>query len=223
MAKKQIISISNSQRDRTPKLITMLLLLGVLLSFASLIYANDARHDEQNYSFRAGYTAGYGHGNADQQSGSNFDFRHDRTYQTESRDSYNNDAQQDLNFRLGYVEGYADGYFRQNPLVDFQHQDHHSGNYDQNYRSHEQGAITVFTDTRFQGYSRSFGIGQYSSLEGRLDDDIESIRVNEGLRVVLFEDNKFKGKSIIIERDAWDLGNFNGKAGSMIIEPIRRY
>jgi len=233
MAKKQetFISNPNPQRDRNPRFGTILLiLLGVLISFASFTYSDNARYDDQNYSFRAGYTAGYGHGYADQQSRTNFDFRHDRTYQTESRDSYNNMSQQDLSFRLGYVEGYADGYFHQNPLVDLHHQDQHNGNqdrhnetYDQDYRSHDQGAITVFTGTQFQGYSRSFGIGQYSSLEGRLDDDIESIRVNEGLRVVLFEDNKFKGKSIIIERDAWDLGNFKRKAGSMIIEPIRRY
>jgi hypothetical protein len=202
----------------------------ILISLTAFAYAHDPQYDEQNYSFRAGYVAGYGHGSGDQQSRTNFDFRHDRAYQTQSRDSYNNVSQQDLNFRLGYVEGYADGYFRQNPVVDLHHQDQYNGNqdryngnYDQNYRSHDQGAITVFTGTRFQGYSRSFGIGQYSSLEGRLDDDIESIRVNEGLRVVLFEDDKFKGKSIIIERDAWDLGNFNRKAGSMIIEPIRRY
>src|SRR4030095_9160607 len=162
--------------------IRVLLMMVILISLTAFAYAHDPQYDEQNYSFRAGYVAGYGHGSGDQQSRTNFDFRHDRAYQTESRDSYNNMTQQDLNFRLGYVEGYADGYFRQNPLIELHQQQHqYNGNYDQNYRSPDQRAVTVFTDTRFQGYARSFAIGQYSSLEGRLDDDIESIRVNEGL------------------------------------------
>jgi hypothetical protein len=213
---------SNPERGRNSRLGTrVLLLLGILISFATFVYAEDSRYDEQNYSFRAGYTAGYEHGNADQQARANFDFRHDR-----AEDHYNNNLQQDVNFRLGYVEGYADGYFRQNPMFNFgqqngSHESYRQG-YNQNYGSPNQGGITVFTGTQYQGYARGFGVGQYPSLEGRLDDDIQSVRLNGNVRVILFEDGNFKGKSIIIERDTWDLGNFNKKAGSMIIEP-RRY
>ncbi len=212
-----------------PKLRTRVLLLVVaLISFASFVYAQNPHYDEQNYSFRSGYTTGYGHGYADQQARTNFDFRRDREYQTrtddrqyQSGDYHNNVSQQDLNFRLGYVEGYGDGYFRRNPLFTFQQQVGSNGNYNQDYGSNNQGAVTVFTGTGYQGYARQFGIGQYPSIEGRLDDDIQSVRVNGSLRVVLFEDDKFRGKSIVIERDTWDLGNFRKKAGSMIIEPIR--
>jgi len=227
-----------------PKFRTRLLLLVVaLISFASFVYAQNQQYDEQNYSFRSGYTTGYGHGYSDQQTRTNFDFRRDREYQTrtddrqyQSGDYHNNVSQQDLNFRLGFVEGYSDGYFRRNPLFTFQQQAGSNGNYNQDYGSNNQdyrsnnqgygsnnqgGAITVFTGTGYQGYARQFGIGQYPSIEGRLDDDIQSVRVNGSLRVVLFEDDKFKGKSIVIERDTFDLGNFRTKAGSMIIEPIR--
>jgi hypothetical protein len=233
MAKKQepFILNSNPQREQNPKLRTRVLLLVVtLISFAAFVYAHDPQYDEQNYSFRAGYTAGYGHGNADQQARTNFDFRHDREYKTRAQDrdyqmgavdDHNNVSWQDLNFRLGYVEGYADGYFRRNPLFTFHQQTGPNGHYDQGYGSPNQGAITVFTGTGYQGYSRGFGIGQYPSLEGRLDDDIQSVRVNGSLRVVLFEDDKFRGRSIVIERNTSDLGNFRRRAGSMIIEPIR--
>lgn len=228
MAKKQVPFIlnSNPQRERNPKLRTTVLLLVVtLISFAAFVYAHDPQYDEQNYSFRAGYTAGYGHGDADQRARTNFDFRHDSQYQN------NNVSRQDLNFRLGYVEGYADGYFRRNPLFAFQQQgrshgqyndgQHNDGQFNQHYGSPQQGAITVFTGTGYRGYAREFGIGQYPSMEGRLDDDIQSVRVNGSLRIILFEHDKFRGKSIVIERDTWDLGNFRRKAGSMIIEPIR--
>jgi hypothetical protein len=206
----------------------VLLLLVALISFASFVYAQNQQYDEQNYSFRSGYTSGYGHGYADQQDRTNFDFRHDREYQkrTDDRnyrsgDYHHNVSQQDLNFRLGYVEGYADGYFRRNPLFAFQQHAGTNDYYNQDHGSYNQGAVTVFTSTGYQGYARQFGIGQYPSIEGRLDDDIQSVRVNGSLRVVLFEDDKFRGKSIVIERDTWDLGKFRKKAGSMIIEPIR--
>jgi hypothetical protein len=226
MEKKQEPSMLNPHRERSPKLRTRVLLLVVtLISFAAFVYAHDPQYDEQNYSFRAGYAAGYGHGDTDQRGRTNFDFRHDSQYQN------NNGSQQDLNFRLGYVEGYADGYFRRNPLFEFQQQggshveynqgQYDDGRYDQSYGSRNQGTVTVFTGTGYQGYARQFRIGQYPSLEGRLDDDIQSVRVNGGLRVVLFEHDKFKGRSIVFERDTWDLGNFRKKAGSMIIEPVR--
>jgi hypothetical protein len=204
--------------------IRVFLMVITLISFTAFAYAHDPQYDEQNHSYRAGYTAGFGHGNTDQQERTNFDFRHDRRYQTASRDGYNNDSRQDLNFRLGYVEGYADGYFRRNPMIDFQQQYGSSGHYNynnQDYGFADQGAITVFTGTGYQGYSRQFGIGQYPSIEGRLDDDIQSVRVNGSVRVVLFEDDKFKGKRIVLDRDTWDLGDFRKKAGSMIIERVR--
>jgi hypothetical protein len=234
LKKQEPFRNSDPQRKQNPKFRARVLLLVVtLISFASIVYAQNPDYDEQNYSFRSGYTAGYGHGYADQQGRTNFDFRRGREYQTRtddrayrSGDYHNNVSQQDLNVRLGYVEGYADGYFRRNPLFRFQQQAGSNGYYNQDnqdYRSTNQGqgAITVFTGTGYQGYARQFGIGQYPSIEGRLDDDIQSVRVNGSLRVVLFEHDKFKGKSIVLERDTWDLGNFRKKAGSMIIEPIR--
>lgn len=224
MSKKQepFLNSSPPQRERNPRLRARVLLLAVtLISFAAFVYAHDPQYDDQNNTFRAGYTAGYEHGNADQRARTNFDFRHDREYQRESDNHHNNTSRQDVNFRLGYVEGYADGYFRRNPLFAFQQHDGPDGHYGQNYGSSGQGAITVFTSSGYQGYAQTFGIGQYRSMEGRLDDDIQSVRVNGSLRVILFEHDNFKGKSIVIDRDTSDLGSFNRKAGSMIIESIR--
>jgi hypothetical protein len=202
-----------------------LLLLITLISFATFAYAHDPEYDEQNHSYRSGYMAGFVHGDEDQQKRTNFDFRHDRAFQRPS-DEYKNGSRQDLNFRLGYVEGYTDGYFRQNPMIDFQQQQQHrsGGPYQQNNQGYgfaDQDVVTVFTGKGYEGYSRDFRIGQYPSLEGRLDDDIQSIRLNGSLRVVLFEDDKFRGKRIVLSRDSWDLGDFRKKTGSMIIERVR--
>ena len=80
MTKKQFIPNSNPQREQTPKLKTIVLFLVVtLISFAAFVYAHDPQYDDQNYSFRAGYSAGYGHGDADQRARTDFDFRHDRS------------------------------------------------------------------------------------------------------------------------------------------------
>jgi hypothetical protein len=224
MSRKQepFVLDSKPQRKRNVKLRTGVLLLAItFISFAAFVYAHDQQYDEQNYSYRAGYTAGYEHGNTDQRARTNFDFRHDREYQSGAADHHNNVSWQDLNFRLGYVEGYTDGYFRRNPLFAVRQQDESHGHYDQNYGSLDPGGITLFTGVNYRGYAREFGIGQYSSLEGRLDDDIQSVRVSGNLRVVLFEHDKFKGRSIVVERNASDLGSFRRKAGSMIIEPVR--
>jgi hypothetical protein len=81
MAKKQEPFICNSKLQRGhPGLTKRLLLLVVtLFSFAAFVYALDPRYDEQNDSYRAGYTY-----------------------------HYNNVSQQDLNFRYveGYADGH---------------------------------------------------------------------------------------------------------------------
>ena len=201
----------------------VLLLLIALISIAAFAYAHDAQYDDRNHTFRSGYMAGFEHGYADQQARTDFDFRHARQYQTRSRDGRSNDSRQDLNFRLGYVEGYADGYFRRDRLFDFQQNHGSTGHYQYNNQGHlpDQGTIIVFTDTGYSGYSREFSIGQYPSLEGKLDDDIQSVRLNGSVRVILFEDDKFRGKSIILDRDSRDLREFRDKTGSMIIERAR--
>ena len=219
-------------KTQQAKLRTRALLLGIILfSFASFAYGHDPQYDDQNYTYRSGYTAGFQHGNQDQQAKTDFDFRHGTRDRTALRNDYNNDSRQDLNFRLGYMEGYSDGYFRRNPSFDFQRRQGTNGHYNQNNRHYNQNnqnygysnrdTVTVFTETSYSGYSREFSIGQYSSLEGRLDDDIQSVRLNGNVRLIMFEDSKFRGKRIILDGNSQNLGDFRKEAGSMIIEPIR--
>lgn len=182
---------------------------------------NDYGNYGNNDSYQQGYVEGYGHGARDSQSRLDFNFRHASAYQ-------NSDS--DCGFRIGYIEGYADGYFRKQPIVDLRygggfHHDH-DGDYDNDdygYNSEAGrgfGGVTVFTRTGFGGFGQTFGIGQYRHLTGNLNDSIESVRVNGNVRVILFDLSDFRGPRVVLDRDTWDLGGFNRRAASMIIEPV---
>ena len=200
-----------------------LVLAVAFLSFAGFAYAHDPRYDERNHTYRAGQAAGFDQGNADQQEKRDFNFRHDAMYETSSHDRRNDPSRLDVNFRLGYVEGYADGYFKRNHSYDLRQQQRskHYNQNDQRYGYPYESTVTVYTRTEFRGDSKKFGVGRYPNLQGRLDDDIQSVQVNGSVRVILFEDNQFRGKRIILDTDSQDLGNFRKKTGSIVIEPLR--
>jgi hypothetical protein len=201
-----------------------------VLFFAGLVAAHD--HDQNQYydnhsgydsSYRDAYTQGYNHGAGDAQAREDFDFRHDEAYQNGSD-----------NFRRAYAEGYADGYYGRRPAIDMGHggsdRDYDRGGYDRDYDrdggsyrgsgSSGYGRVAVFTDRGFRGMAQSFGPGQYRYLYGNLNDNIDSIRIEGNVRVILFDLSDFRGERIVLDRDAWDLGHFRNKAASMIIEPM---
>ena len=86
-----------------------------------------------------------------------------------------------------------------------------------------QDGIAVFTEEKFKGKSREFGLGRYPDLHGDWNDSIESVQVIGPARVILFDKKDFRGKRLIVEQDEANLGdlNFEGKAASMIVEPLR--
>ena len=200
-----------------------------ILALSAFVYA-DNDHPYYNYSddhhysgdFQQGYSEGYNHGLRDRSAGLNFDFRHS--------DRYSNG---DSDFRSGYAEGYSDGFFnrganynRSDDRDDYYRSRNYSDrdrDYDRDGRGgyYRSGAVTVYTHRGFSGSATTFSVGQYPYLNGRFNDSIESIRVSGDVRVILFDDANFRGRRVVLDRNAWDLGGFRRKAASMIIEPIR--
>ena len=79
-------------------------------------------------------------------------------------------------------------------------------------------SAAVFKDTTFRGKSKTFRAGEYPKLDDGWGGSIESIDLCGDVKVTLFDDENFKGNSLQIEQDQIDLGDFNKKADSMLIE-----
>ena len=87
----------------------------------------------------------------------------------------------------------------------------------ENYQGQNSGQqnntyITIFENCSFQGKSRSLAVGDYSDVEklNIRNDSISSIQIPEGLQITLFEDERFRGNSVVISTSetclnrAWD-------------------
>jgi hypothetical protein len=167
--------------------------------------------------FGTGYREGYRHGLVDRQSGLDFNYRHDHRF--ESGIEY--DSYPSATFQSGYLQGYKQGYY--GASVD--------AGYGRNYVGYRPGTtvvsstpgfVTVFKDDDFHGKVREFPVGRYPKLHDGWNDSIGSLQIAGNVRVILFEDDDFKGKQLVIERSTPDLHDFNfdDKTGSMIIEPM---
>jgi hypothetical protein len=165
-------------------------------------------------AYRFGYEEGYRHGSADSDMGLEFDYNHPHRFQSGiTINSYD-----DSRFRSGYMEGYRDGY----DLDDVDDYDVDDVDDDDRLQlmGTTSGFATVFTNRKFEGTSRAFSIGQYPRLTGSLDERIHSVEIHGPIRVILFTEPNFQGQRLILERDAFDLDEFNfgDRAESMIIE-----
>jgi hypothetical protein len=67
----------------------------------------------------------------------------------------------------------------------------------------EEPKVEIFTDCNYSGKSVKLGLGNYrnSDVIGLPNDSISSFKIPAGLKVILFEDNDFKGKSFGIATD----------------------
>jgi hypothetical protein len=211
-------------------------LVFVLFVFSGFVFAyDDQQHgNHTGNSYENGYVIGYQHGAEDVRTRQNFDFQNNNGYQNTS---YNNNESCDG--RVGYMEGYADGYFRHQARFQANLSDGYGNNqghpvsngygnnqgypasngYGNNGGYSGSGTLVVaFTERGFTGTSQQFRVGQYSHLDGQMNDSIDSISVRGNVRVTLFDESNFGGKRIVLDRDYSDLGSFKSKAASMIIE-----
>lgn len=75
--------------------------------------------------------------------------------------------------------------------------EHYQG---QNSGQQNNTYITIFENCNFQGKSRSLAVGEYSDVEklNIRNDSISSIQIPQGLQITLFEDERFRGSSVVI-------------------------
>jgi hypothetical protein len=206
------------------KLILMAL---AALAISAFVYADNA--------YQVGYDQGYRNGLNDKQTRVEFNYENSyRTCQCNSNNSYT-----DSQFREGYKDGYVEGYSRNIYAVRNYNERPVYRNYEVRtddrpvYRTYtatsydnraygNAGNVIAFKKDDFRGDLVQFPMGRYPDLDKmNWEHKIESMQIPSNLRVILFDDENFKGQSLILETNAPDLGNlnFNKRAESMIIEP----
>jgi len=88
-----------------------------------------------------------------------------------------------------------------------------------------QPPVTVYRDIYYSGGSQAYDLGSYTlsqmMAKGTLNDDISSVKIAPGYKVIFYEDDNFRGAAII---DIADDPNFvddgwNDRVSSMVIEP----
>ncbi|MBC9798203.1 hypothetical protein [Sinomicrobium weinanense] len=83
--------------------------------------------------------------------------------------------------------------------------------------------VTLHQNCNYGGWSVGFGIGQYTMQDiqnmGGINDDASAIRVPDGLKVTLYEDNNFQGGSRVFTSDDSCLidDGFNDEVSSLIV------
>lgn len=158
-------------------------------------------------AYKFGYNQGYNHGQIDSQTGRGFDYR--RNPHFESGMTF--DTYRDENYRSGYKQGYEEAYTDHPRNSDIHVQVIPS-------KEKSAGSITIFTDAGYGGQSEELSIGRYPYLED-WNDQIESVQINGNVRVILYDQSNFQGKSIVLEQNSPNLDafNFNKRAASMMI------
>ena len=89
----------------------------------------------------------------------------------------------------------------------------------------QQKAI-FYLDSDYRGTKVSLSVGKYDYNEmvgkGIKNDALSSVKVPDGYRVTLYNDAGFGGGAKVLLQDASNLGNFNDKTSSIIIEKVDR-
>lgn len=161
-------------------------------------------------AFKYGYDQGYNHGQIDSQTGRDFDYR--RNPHFESGMTF--DTYRDENYRAGYKQGYEEAYTDHPRNSDIQVQVIPS-------KQKSAGSVKIFTDAGYGGQSEQLSVGRYPYLED-WNDQIESVQINGNVRVILYDQKDFQGKSIVLEENSPNLNafNFNKRAASMMVVRI---
>jgi hypothetical protein len=202
-----------------------------LLAISAFVYADNA--------YQVGFDQGYRNGINDKQG--RIDFNYENSYR--SCECMSNNSYTDSQFREGYKDGYVEGYSKgiyviknsdrpvyrnyevrtdEQPVYrTYTVRSYGDRRYDDR-RYLSDGFVIAFKKDDFRGDLAQFPMGRYPDLDKmNWEDKIESMQIPSTVRVVLFDDENFKGRSLILESNAADLSdyNFKKKAESMIIEP----
>jgi len=79
--------------------------------------------------------------------------------------------------------------------------------------------VTAYADPAFGGFSGGLKVGNYTladlGYKGILDNDIASLKIGLGYKVILYENDNFQGKSIELTSSNSDLGEWADKVSSL--------
>jgi hypothetical protein len=85
------------------------------------------------------------------------------------------------------------------------------------------GLVTVYADVDYAGFSGGLGSGNYTLSQlkalGVKDNDITSIKVSEGYKVILYTDDNFTGTSVTITSNSNYVGTLNDQITSIRVIP----
>ncbi|MDR0415045.1 MAG: RICIN domain-containing protein [Prevotellaceae bacterium] len=83
------------------------------------------------------------------------------------------------------------------------------------------GMVTAFDSVGYGGYSAGLKAGRYSALdlesEGFTPGTVKSLKVTQGLKVMLYSGDSFTGDSLVVESDNAHLGAWQTRVNSMKI------
>lgn len=93
-------------------------------------------------------------------------------------------------------------------------------------QTNEVEEVVTLYQGDFNGLSIALGFGRYGVNQlGIGNDELSSIKIPHGLRVVLYEEAAFQGRSWVLTQDArteeFEKNNFNNKTSSMLVEPLK--
>jgi hypothetical protein len=86
--------------------------------------------------------------------------------------------------------------------------------------------VNAFQDSNYNGYGVSLPVGSYNLAKlrayGALNDDLTSLKVTAGYKVVLYADDNFTGASTTITADVplLDVATWNDKVTSLIVSAV---
>ena len=74
--------------------------------------------------------------------------------------------------------------------------------------------VTLYDDINFSGYSSGLKLGNFDST-ALVNTGLQSIKITNGLKVILYSENNYEGDSLVLTANASDLGDWKNRATSL--------
>lgn len=92
------------------------------------------------------------------------------------------------------------------------------------YNTTAGGIVTVYQNCNYTGYAIALPVGNYTLDQlksyGIVNDDLSSVRLENGYKITMYQNDNFGGESVEITGNNGCLGNFNDKASSVKISVL---
>jgi uncharacterized protein YkwD len=83
--------------------------------------------------------------------------------------------------------------------------------------------IVIYEHSHYEGISQTLGVGKHDidKLEAIGNDQLSSVKVPKGMRVILYEHANFQGEQMELLEDTWFVGeDFNDLTSSIVVEEV---